>query len=328
MDYFYHLQITFIHLFQSLGDWLILAMEFFTFLGKEEFYLLIMPAIYWCINPALGLRIGAMIMLSNGLNSFFKVLFRGPRPFWYDSGVRALANETSFGIPSGHAQNAASIWGLLAISVNKRWAVWAVAFFVLMIGLSRIYLAVHFVSDVLAGWLIGAVVLIGYLRLESVVIAKLRAMKLNQLILLSVVSTLVFLIILLLPILVFSSWQAPAEWQANAHAAFPELPFEPMAPTGIFTVAGTWFGLTLGASWFYRRTNGFHPAGPLGQQALRYLLGMAGTVLFWSGLKLAFPETMDALGYGLRFMRYAVVGVWVAALAPLLFLKLKLAKPA
>ncbi len=76
MDYFYHLQITFIHLFQSLGDWLILPMKFFTFLGKEEFYLLIMPAIYWCINPALGLRSIRLCLTPQG-KPVFKEQIRG-----------------------------------------------------------------------------------------------------------------------------------------------------------------------------------------------------------------------------------------------------------
>ncbi len=326
MDYFYHLQILLIQGFQAIGSWLTIPMKFFTSLGFEEFYLVIMPAIYWCIDSALGLRIGTMLVLSNGVNSFFKVALHSPRPYWYDPGVRPLASETSFGIPSGHAQNAASVWGLMAASIKKRWATGLVVFFVLMIGLSRIYLAVHFVSDVLAGWLIGALLLVLYLRLEPAVSAKLQITSFKGLVLFSIGSTLVILAIMGLPILALGSWQAPAQWQANALAALPDVPFEPLSPTGAFTLSGLWLGLTLGAAWIYRRTDGFRVQGSFIQRALRYGLGMAGTVLLWLGLKQIFPEADTVLGYSLRFVRYAIVGTWVTALAPLLFLKLKLAE--
>ncbi len=161
------LSILMILFFQSLGEWLISAMKLFTMLGNEEFYLLVAPILYWCIDAGLGLRMGLVLMLSDGLCSSFKVLAHGPRPYWYSAQVRALSVEASFGAPSAHAQNAAAIWGMLAAWL-KGWGAWAIAIAViLLIGLSRMFLGVHFPIDVAAGWLLGALFLWAFLRLEA-----------------------------------------------------------------------------------------------------------------------------------------------------------------
>ena len=153
--------------FQNLGGWLESLMQAFTFLGNELFFLLIMPALYWSIDPATGFRAGMMLIISGGLNSSLKMLFHSPRPYWIDPQVKAMASETSFGLPSGHSQNSAAIWGMIAASFRKKWA-WSVALVVIfLVGISRLYLGVHFLRDVLSGWLIGGLIVILYLVLEA-----------------------------------------------------------------------------------------------------------------------------------------------------------------
>ena len=97
--------------FQGLGAWLSPIMAAITWLGSEYFYILFMALLYWCVDTTLGIRVGLILLLSNSVNSLFKVLFHTPRPYWIDSRVKALVYESSFGLPSGHAQNAMSIWG-------------------------------------------------------------------------------------------------------------------------------------------------------------------------------------------------------------------------
>jgi len=99
---------------QNLGDWLYLPMQFFTFMGYQEFYLLFIPIIYWCLEPKMGIRLGVGLMCSAALNGILKLTFHSPRPYWVDQRVRALSTESSFGMPSGHAQNSVVFWGLLA----------------------------------------------------------------------------------------------------------------------------------------------------------------------------------------------------------------------
>ncbi len=137
--------------FQQAADWLIPIMQGITFLGNLEFYLLFMPLLYWCLDITLGIRIGFILLISGGINAILKQGFHTPRPFWVSSQVQGLSEDTSFGFPSGHAQNAASIWGLLAYSLNKRWVKIIALVGILLIGLSRVILGVHFLHDVLAG---------------------------------------------------------------------------------------------------------------------------------------------------------------------------------
>ncbi|MBV9467811.1 MAG: phosphatase PAP2 family protein, partial [Abitibacteriaceae bacterium] len=149
---------------QSVGHWPRPLMLFFSFLGTEYFYLLIMPALLWCVDARLGVRLGILFLLSASFNSILKLVFHAPRPFWLERKAGGFEFESSFGIPSGHAQNSMAVWGFLAAKqrVGKVWA----AVIIFLIGLSRLYLGVHFPTDVLAGWVIGGALLWAFLRYE------------------------------------------------------------------------------------------------------------------------------------------------------------------
>ena len=140
---------------QGLGEWLRVPMLAITTLGNEQFFILLLPTIYWCFDQMIGLRVGIIFLMGNTINSFFKLLFHNPRPYWISDSVKPYSHETSFGLPSGHAQTAATIWGWLACEIKKRWFTVVALILVFLIGLSRLYLGVHFLTDVVLGWLIG-----------------------------------------------------------------------------------------------------------------------------------------------------------------------------
>src|SRR3990172_2483279 len=142
-------------------------MESFTFLGAELFYLLVMPALLWSYDASLGTRLGLALLTSASLNAVLKVAFALPRPFWVDGRVRALSIETSFGLPSGHAQNAVVLWGYLAVQVRHWWATIGALVLIAAISFSRVYLGVHFPGDVLTGWILGALFLALFVALEK-----------------------------------------------------------------------------------------------------------------------------------------------------------------
>ena len=204
---------------QNLGTWLTIPFKVITFLGNEEFYLLIMPALYWCIDAALGFRMGVMLVMTNSLNGYLKTLFHSPRPFWVDSRVKAYVSETTFGLPSGHAQNAASIWGILAASLKKRWTTIICVLAILLIGLSRIYLGVHFTRDVLVGWIIGLLLVVLYLLFEKPVSNWIGSKSLSFKIILSFLISLVIIGVGLLVNALAGNWQVPTVWVNQALAA-------------------------------------------------------------------------------------------------------------
>lgn len=86
------------------------------------------------------------------LNLATKQLFARARPMLWES----IAPEQTYSFPSGHAMGSmtlAVVLVLLAWPTRWRWfTVGAMGFFVAMVGLSRIYLGVHYPSDILAGW--------------------------------------------------------------------------------------------------------------------------------------------------------------------------------
>ncbi len=88
MDTIFDSGVTLILLLQTLGTNFISLMKGFTFLGNEEFYLLIFPLLYWCIDHTLGLRTGIMLMISGILNSYFKWMLHLPRPYWCGLSLR------------------------------------------------------------------------------------------------------------------------------------------------------------------------------------------------------------------------------------------------
>lgn len=325
MDALYQLEILWIIFVQSIGAWLQEPMRMISMLGQEDFYMLVMPILYWSIDSTLGLRVAAMLLLSNGLNSVFKVSMHSPRPYWYDARIKTFAVETSFGAPSGHAQHAASIWGLIAASIKRTDGKVLLILVILLIGLSRIYLGVHFISDVLTGWAIGGVTLLVFLKIEKPVVRWLKKRSLAQMLLLSLITSILLGGALLLATTAASRWQIPQAWQANAQLAQIENEIEPYNNDGAFTIAGTWLGLMAGAAWLYHRQGGFDTSGTAGQRLLRYGIGVAGIFVFWFVLGRVFPREADALSFALRYLRYTLVGLWISAAAPVLFERLGLA---
>jgi membrane-associated phospholipid phosphatase len=308
---------------QSLGGWLEAPMRFFTFLGSEESFFLVLPLIYWSVDAGLGLRVAIILALSNNLQLILKLLFADPRPYWVSAQVKAFVAEGTFGIPSGHAQNTIALGGIVASRIRKRWA-WMAAFaLTFLVGFSRLYLGVHFVHDVLAGWLIGGLLLYLVMRLWDPAVAWLEGKSLGQQVMIAFFVSMVLLAVGVWSAARLDGYSFPEEWKDNALRAGP-LP-DPVSIEGILTAAGSLFGLAAGAAWIASR-GGYQASGPIEKRALRYVIGLIGIIILWFGLGQIFPRDESLISYILRYFRYSLVVFWVIAGAPWLFFHFKLAE--
>jgi membrane-associated phospholipid phosphatase len=284
-----------------------------TLLGTEALYVPALLLLFWCVDEKKGARLGLFVILSTFANGFFKDLFKQPRPFALDPSV-GLAFEPSYGIPSGHAQ--------LSLCFVLPLAIWAArsarsgggkaairlgaALFILGIAFTRLYLGVHFPTDILAGWLLGGALLGLWFLLEP------RA--------------------------------APLLEAGGLRSRMIAVTAAAICMNALYPAGRSLGGLFLGFGAGYALTSGRFPfraaSGSVPVRLLRYALGLAGGALIYLGLQRAFPgedSLFSALPYwgasspyydlG-RFLRYGLLGFWASALAPRLFLQLNLAEKA
>ncbi len=292
--------------------------RFMSNLGLEEFYLAIIPLLYWSIDKQLGRNLAYVFLFTNAWNGMLKHAFRGPRPFWLDSSLE-LWPEESYGIPSGHAQLATAVYLFLAGWIRKRWG-WLVAIFmVLAMGVSRIYLGSHFIHDVVAGTLIAILILLGYVlwreNFAQAFEKRILGFRLMVAILVPVSIALVYTFIRLL----IGAPDETVAWSAYIPAA--ELAGLESVATAVGSLLGAGIGLTLEGS----RVR-FKSSGLLWQRALRFVIGIVITLALWAGLDQIFPSDPLWLAIPQRVLRYGVVLLWVAYYAPWVFVRLKLAE--
>ncbi len=318
MDGLYQFGITFIQWLQTFSPGLDGLMKAATFLGTVEFYIVFIPAIFWCVDQATGLRVLFILVLTDTPSSWFKQLLHQPRPYWI-GGVEALSTETSYGIPSSHASNTLSVWGLIGIRLKKSWGWVFITALLLLIGLSRLYLGVHFPQDVIGGWLIGLVVLLLFIRYEKRFLAWWADLALNFQVLLGFIASAVIILGGMLAVWAISGSPDPAEW-----AGFTG---EAREISHYFTLGGFLFGAVTGVSLMQRHAR-FGVEGSAWIRVARYVAGMVGLFAIYLGLDYLFaliaPDA-SVTGYLLRYVRYASVALWAGFGAPWLFLKTGLA---
>lgn len=315
-------QLTFVLILalQKLSPALDGVMNFFTFLGRIEFYLLIIPVIYWVVDKRLGFRLLLILVTTDIFASTFKLLFHQPRPYWMGK-VLGLGAETSYGIPSSHASDSLAVWGYLAYRLNRKWLWILVSVFVFFIGLSRLYLGVHFLHDVLFGWLLGLVVIWVFIKTEDRVAAWANGQSIPSQIGVGFLVSLLVIVVGQLVQIWLSGIVDPPEWSTYATLA--------RTPVYAFTLAGSLFGAIAGYV-LMKRYALFENHGSGLQQLGRYVLGIVLLLVIYTGLDILFgmiaaDETM--LGYTLRYLRYASATFLVTFIIPWIFLKIRLAKP-
>jgi glycerophosphoryl diester phosphodiesterase len=125
--------------------------------GYPTFLILFISFGYFFWSPSRFSRIAMMLFISGLINGFLKDFFQDPRPL-----IELMLDPkvgTSYGWPSGHAQIAVTLWGLIAYELKDKRATIGAGILIFLIAFSRMYLGVHDLGDVISGLIIGTIIL-------------------------------------------------------------------------------------------------------------------------------------------------------------------------
>jgi membrane-associated phospholipid phosphatase len=284
---------------------LTIFMRLITALGSAGVYIAVVCFVYWCIDEKKGLHLGLMALISIWINLSLKWALDQPRPFFpaYDPSV-GMISERLGGFPSGHAQNTLVALTIICSWLTRRWAYIAAAFVCLLVGFSRVYLGVHFPTDVIGGWLLGGILLAAYFlsrkRIEALI----------------------------------AKGGFRGGIYAGAALAFVMILYRPSAelllPGGLLLGLGAGYNICkfychFSACALGGRTGIYRPLALL----VRFLLGITVFALLYVVTEKITGGMHNSGNYQLViFLRFALLSLWISAGAPWLFRFLRLAERA
>lgn len=228
--------------------------QLFTIFGEELILISIITTIYWAYDKEFGEYVAYSALTSLLFNNAVKDIFKMKRPIG-EEGIRTLRAQTATGysFPSGHSQGAASFYGSIAIYFKKKFIYILSTIIIFLVGISRLYLGVHYPKDVVVGIVFGiAIALISY---------KLFNWVKNR----NLLYILTFLCFI--PALTFAK--------------------SPDFIKGL----GTYLGFVLGII-VEKRYIKFSVSGSMSNKILRVVIGIAILLIVKSGLKAIFPNEL------------------------------------
>ena len=275
------------------------AAEYITMLGEQYVFIVIISFIFWNISKKDGFKLVSAVIFSGLINSVLKIIFHTPRPFETLDSISGKRVETATGysFPSGHTQGATTFFISLAQVVRRRWFSITAIVLLLLVGISRMYLGVHWPADVAGGLVIG--ILMAYIICTLIDriyddTARLRRVffRIEIIVVLSVIA-LFFVDLFYLK--------------------------GSMKIENYFKIAGLSAGTVYGFFLQERYIDFSASQGGWFRKILRFIIGLAATLGILTGLGIILPE------YSLLdYIRYGITGFWVTFAWPAAGMGMKL----
>lgn len=265
--------------------------NFASIVGEQTFVIAVMLYILWNLDKNKGFTICSTLLFSVMSMGLLKAIVRAPRPFQVLDSIdgKRLATATGYSFPSGHTTTGSSFYSSLAFAYKKRALSILCAVMIVLVGLSRLYLGVHWPIDVFGGLVLGiGITLVAYRKLSSLYENKGKRYTFSIIVgSITLVSGLALAILL------------------NAHSV-DEVAFTDFMKS--LALAG---GGYLGFAFEAKKVN-YTVEASIQKKLLRYFLGMVG-VLAIMALKALIPIGLYSIG---SFARYALLGFWATGLFP------------
>lgn len=264
-----------------------------SYLGEPLIAIIIIVILYWIHDRVIAKNLTYFLLFSVYSNNFLKNIFQDPRPT-----INQIVSEKGFGFPSGHAQNATVTWGFLAYQFKKaRWFTVIAIVLIALIALSRLYLGVHDLQDVLGGLLIGSILLLTFLTLQPTISRKINQLSLQ----------LKLGVAMIIPILLF----------------VPVLLAYPSFENDFGLACGALLGISIG---YLIETNYIKLDYNItwGKKVIRALLGIILVFSVYFLFELIEPADAFYVSQVYKFLSYASLALIGAIFAPWLFQKLKI----
>lgn len=274
----------------------IIPVEYFfrvlTFLGDDEFFIIFLGMLLWCVNKNLGFWTTVLLLFTGVYGGIIKDLTFLERP-----DLAGVSQPASAAFPSGHTLAAVTVWGYLAVRIKKTWF-WIGALLIIAgIGFSRLILGYHFLGDVLGGVALGLPLLLFFIWSS---VQFLERGRINT---------------RLWPLLLILSMAGPV----LLAAVLPGV----SSPKLLGCLAGASAGYILEKEKVRSVT-----AASLPLQFVKVLIGLAVPFILMVGFGRVFPHSISYLAFTAKtagFTGYFLAGIWGTLLAPAIFVTLKLA---
>ena len=291
---------SFLYLLESIRNpFLDVVVQLITHLGSEMLFIVVGIFMLWCMDKKQGYFILLTGFFGVYLNQFLKILCRVPRPWVLDPDFTivesARAEATGYSFPSGHSQNIATLGTYFSERVRKVWFIVAASILILLVGFSRMYLGVHYPSDVIVGVILGVSVTIGFGILYD------KAKNKNLLMLIMLITLVPFFIAFM-----FEKDDNALSLAANFYKMF-----------GMFS------GLLVG-SLFEENVVKYDISGPIWKKALRVVIVVGLVLAVKEGFKLLYKGAGIEVSLIMDSIRYFIMLFVSLGLCPLLFKKIKL----
>ncbi|MCR5743326.1 MAG: phosphatase PAP2 family protein [Lachnospiraceae bacterium] len=269
--------------------------EFFTMFGEEVILIVMIGFFYWGVNKQVGVRVGLTVAMGCVWNPMIKNIFCRRRPYFDSESIKCLKpveadadiydiTAQGYSFPSGHSSQSMAAYGTLAMLFKKRWLYIVAGLIIFAVGCSRVFLGVHYPTDVLCGWLLGLFCIVAVSLILRVVKKK----------------PLVYLILVL--------------------TAVPGLFY--CKTNDYFSAMGLLFAIVL-ANLFEERFVNFKPTKNPVRVVLRLAGGLAVYVVLNTLVKLPFSEefleSQSAAQFAFRTIRYTVIMFIDFAIYPMIF---------